>query len=65
MTKLLSDRIKDLHLRPDAPYPSAVRDAHDLIRLWRHSQRLHSVPSGHNDRDYDSGDPVSDDGEVA
>ena len=43
MTKLLSDRIKDLHLRPNAPYPSEVPDAHEMILQWRRTQRLHSI----------------------
>ena len=54
MTKLLSDRIRDLHLRPDAPYPSEVRDAHDLILQWRRTQRLHSVRNDDDMRDRDS-----------
>ena len=63
MTKLLSDRIKDLHLRPNAPYPSEVRDAHDLVLQWRRSQRLHVVEDHSCDADH-LGDS-SDDGEVA
>ena len=62
MTKLLSDRIKDLHLRPDAPYPSEAKDAHDLILRWRYSQRLHLVEDDSSDSD-SSMDSV-DDGEV-
>lgn len=54
MSKLLSDRIKDLHLRPDSPYPSEVRDAHDLIMQWRRTQRLHSVRCDSDLRDRDS-----------
>ena len=67
MTKLLSDRIRDLHLRPDAPYPSEVRNAHDLILQWRRTRRLQSVRCDSDLRDRDSvavlGD--MDDGEVA
>ena len=51
-TKLLSDRIKDLHLRPNAPYPIEVRDAHDLVLLWRRTQRLKVVPK-EQERDRD------------
>ena len=54
MTKLLSDRIRDLHLRPDSPYPSETRDAHDLILQWRRTQRLHSVRTDDDMRDRDS-----------
>ena len=54
MTKLLSDRIRELHLRPDAPYPSEVRNAHDLILQWRRTQRLHSVRTDDDMRDRDS-----------
>lgn len=43
MTKLLSDRIKDLHLRPNAPYPSEAQSAHEMILEWRRTQRLHSI----------------------
>jgi hypothetical protein len=39
MSKLLSDRIRDLHLRPNAPYPSEIRDAHQLVREWRYERR--------------------------
>jgi len=62
MSKLLSDRIKDLHLRPNAPYPSEVFNAHDLILQWRKSQRMHLVTNGRDDADC----PVHhfDDGEV-
>lgn len=63
MTRILSDRIKDLHLRLDAPFPSEARDAHDLILQWRNRQRLHVVEDRYRDTD-NSGCPV-DDGEVA
>ena len=56
MTKLLSDRIKDLHLRPNAPYPSqelrdkeAAKDAHDMILKWRASQRVHIVTRNYDE----------------
>ena len=56
MTKLLSDRIKDLHLRPNAPYPSQelrdkeeAKDAHDMILKWRASQRVHIVTRNYDE----------------
>ena len=52
MSKLLSDRIKDLHLRPNAPYPSEVQDAHEMILQWRRTQRLKVVPK-EQERDRD------------
>ncbi len=54
MTKLLSDRIKDLHLRADSPYPSEVRDAHELILQWRRTQQIHLVRCDADLRDRDS-----------
>lgn len=47
MTKLLSDRIKELHLRPNAPYPSEVQDAHEMILEWRRTQQLHKMQQLH------------------
>lgn len=56
MTKLLSDRIKDLHLRPNAPYPSEqlrdrqeAKDAHDMILQWRRTQRVHIVTKNYDE----------------
>lgn len=43
MTKLLSERIRDLHLRPDAPYPSEIDNARVAIKLWRESHKLEPV----------------------
>lgn len=63
MTKLISDRIKDLHLRPNAPYPSEVRDAHDLVLQWRRIQRLHVVEDNCCDADHPN--DSADDGKVA
>ena len=60
-TRLLSDRIKDLHLKPDAPYPSETRDAHDLVLQWRRSQRLKIVEP---EREDEQDDP-DDDGGIA
>ena len=61
MTKLLSERIKDLHLRPNAPYPSQelqqqedAKDVHDMILKWRQTQRVHVVtPNYDEERDGD------------
>ena len=61
-TRLLSDRIKDLHLKPDAPYPSETRDAHDLVLQWRRSQRLKIVEP---ERDEEQDDPDDDGGMAA
>jgi len=57
---LLSERIKQLRLRPDAPYPSELADGKQLIREWRHEQRLHLVRSDDSVRRRDSGDSGSD-----
>lgn len=53
MSKLLSDRIKGLHLRPDAPYPSEQLDAKELIRRHRYATRLHLVRLDHDLRRLD------------
>lgn len=45
MSVLLNNHIRQLHLRNDAPFPSEVRDAHELVRNWRFSQRLKLVRS--------------------
>ena len=67
MTRILHDRIQSLHLNADAPFPSEVRNAHDLILQWRRTRRLQSVRCDSDLRDRDSvavlGD--MDDGEVA
>ena len=54
MTRILHDRIQSLHLNADAPFPSEVRNAHDLILQWRRTQRLHSVRTDDDMRDRDS-----------
>lgn len=59
MSKLLSDRIKDLHLRPNAPYPSEelrnqeeAKDVRDMVKKWRKTQRVHIVtPNYDEERD--------------
>lgn len=52
---LLSHRINQLLLNARAPFPSEVRDAHELVRKWRYEQRLKLVrPDGSIcDRDTD------------
>ena len=62
MTKLLSDRIKDLHLRPNAPYPSEAQSAHKMILQWRRTQRLKIVEP---ERDEEQDDPDDDGGMAA
>lgn len=45
MTDLLEHRVKTLRLREDAPFPSECEDAQQLIREWRHEQRVRLVRS--------------------
>ncbi len=62
MTRLLHDRIQALHLNADAPFPSEVRDGHDMVLQWRRTQRLSLVMADtDNARDPDD---YSDDGEM-
>lgn len=63
MTRILHNRIKELHLRPDAPFPSEVRDGHDMVLQWRRACRLRLVPCDHRDADFDGDDTLAD-GEV-
>lgn len=62
MSTLLSERIRTLRLRADAPYPSEVRDGHDMVLQWRKRQRMHLVDF----RDIVTDDfiPDADDGEI-
>ena len=62
MTRLLSDRIKDLHLKPDAPYPSETKDGRDMVLQWRRTQRLKIVEP---ERDEEQDDPDDDGGMAA
>jgi hypothetical protein len=57
---LLSETIRNLHLRPDSPYPSQLdtiqREAADTrakILEWRREQRCKLVPRADNDDDYE------------
>lgn len=57
---ILSETIKRLHLRSDAPYPSEqlaekqeARDAHDKILQWRAEQRVHLVPKANSDDEFE------------
>lgn len=64
MKTLLSPRINEtLMLNRNAPFPSEVRDGHDLVRKWRYEQRLKLVRS---ERDLDRGraDDLGDDSVV-
>ena len=40
---LLRHHIAMLHLNPNAPFPSEVRDVHEMVRRWRYEQRLKLV----------------------
>ena len=62
MTTLLAHRINTLHLRLDAPFPSEVRDGHELVLQWR-KFKLRLVPADNRDADTDGDSPV-DDGDV-
>jgi hypothetical protein len=55
---ILSETIRNLHLRPDSPYPlqvdTIVREAADTrqkILEWRREQRCKLVPRADNDDD--------------
>jgi hypothetical protein len=63
MTRLLHDRIQDLHLNADAPFPSEMKDGHDMVLQWRRFSKLRLVPCDHRDA-YSDGDDTVDDGEV-
>lgn len=65
VTTLLAHRIKTFTLRRDAPFPSEIRDAHDLVRNWRFAQRLHLVRSDDSVRTRDSDDSDTDPLEAA
>jgi len=66
MTKLLSDRIKELRLKPDAPFPSEILDAHEAIRIYRLQRRFGLVNPDGTVRDNHSDGFVghTDDGET-
>ncbi len=49
MTPLMRYHLGTLRLRQDAPFPSQIVSAHELIRRWRHEQRLRIVR--HDSRD--------------
>ena len=60
VTTLLSHRILNLMLRPDAPFPSQTRDSHEFIKAWRTKQRLRLLARPDDLlRDRDSTDPDS------
>jgi hypothetical protein len=62
MTRILHDRIQSLHLNAFAPFPSEVRDGHELVLQWR-KFKLRLVPVDNRDADSDGADSV-DDGDV-
>lgn len=62
MTRLLHDRIQDLHLNAAAPFPSEVRDGHDMVLHWRRTQRLSLVVA--DTADASDSDDYLDDGEM-
>ncbi len=41
---LIKHRIQTLMLNEFASFPSQARDAKQMIKDWRHSQRMHLVP---------------------
>lgn len=49
----LRQRMQQLRLREQAPFPSEVRDGHELVRRWRFEQRVKLVRPH---RSYDLGD---------
>lgn len=58
---LIKHRIQTLILREFAPFPSEVRDHHDIIRKWRMSQRLRLLERPDDSvRGRDSDDPGND-----
>lgn len=56
---LLSEHIKTLHLRRDAPFPSEAKDAHEAVRNWRHEQRIKLVRRGDDSRAWRDPDSLS------
>lgn len=61
MRSLLSHRILEtLTLNRDAPFPSEIHDAKEMICAWRESQRLRLVRDIHRGDSDGSGDSVDD-----
>lgn len=60
MTRILHDRIQDLHLNATAPFPSEVRDGHDMVLQWRRACRLRLVSCDNRDADSDGDDSLDD-----
>jgi hypothetical protein len=63
MTTLLAHRINTLLLNPQAPFPSEVRDGHELVLQWRRASRLRLVPVDNRNAYRDGADSL-DDGDV-
>lgn len=40
---LIKHHIRNIKLRADAPFPSEIRDAQQLVRRWRYEQRCKLV----------------------
>ena len=58
---LLSHRINSLLLNARAPFPSEVKDGHELVKHWRLEQRLRLVAGlDATDRDLHPASGVSD-----
>ena len=60
---LLAHRINTLLLNANAPFPSEVRDGHELVLQWRRFSKLRLVPDDSRNADCD-GDDTLDDGVV-
>jgi len=62
MKTLLSHRINEtLMLNRNAPFPSEVRDGHDLVRKWRYEQRKLELVRSERDPDRGRTDDLGDD----
>ena len=57
---LLAHRINTLLLNANAPFPSEVKDGHDMVLQWRRASRLRLVPDNRSDADSDGADTVDD-----
>lgn len=66
MKTLLSHRILEtLTLNRDAPFPSEIHDAKEMICAWRESQRIRLVRDIRSHSANDDGDIPDDGGEAA
>lgn len=60
MTRILHDRIQSLHLNEHAPFPSEVRDGHELVLHWRRRNRLRLLDCDNRHADCDGLDTLDD-----